>query len=83
MTVDRYFEHIDIMVACAIIVYSAIGVGVGYIRDITALFVVFWSQGLLEQWLGTGGLFLRINISITINFFRTYEVINVLADSKL
>lgn len=54
LTVDRWFKHIDIMVAVMLVLYTAVGVGAAYVQSIVALFIVFFIQGTVETWLQTG-----------------------------
>lgn len=51
---DRFFEHIDIMMASNVCLYSGVGLSIGYVTDIRVLFVMFLLQGALEQWFKTG-----------------------------
>lgn len=51
---DRWFEHIDLLMAIAFIIYTSIGVGIGYVVNIDVLFVMFLLQGALEQALRIG-----------------------------
>lgn len=54
LTVDRWYRQVNLMVAVVLIMYTAVGVGVGYVQNITLLYIVFFLQGSTETLLQTG-----------------------------
>lgn len=54
LAVDRWFHHIDILVAFWLIIYTGISVATAYIKSIPLLYVAFLAQGSVETFLQTG-----------------------------
>ena len=54
LTVDRWFHHVDILMAITLVLYTIVGVSSAYVQNIILLYVLFLLQGTIETWLQTG-----------------------------